>query len=111
MIYSKCISLLFTTGTSYTCDCTKTGYKGTICQESVAECEQNDPYMCDQTGSSKCEELENGYNCVCKPGYIKTQQDMYGRISWGVQIVSKGIVTACYTLLLYISWVTNPQPA
>ncbi|XP_054718914.1 protein crumbs-like [Uloborus diversus] len=50
---------------SYTCDCTRTGYRGPNCEENINECEENNPCY---TGS-RCFDRYGDYICDCPPGF------------------------------------------
>uniref|UniRef100_A0A0A9W8L0 Protein crumbs homolog 2 n=2 Tax=Lygus hesperus TaxID=30085 RepID=A0A0A9W8L0_LYGHE len=51
---------------SYTCDCWKTGYRGSTCSEDIDECEEGE-VICENGGS--CRNLEGSYVCECLVGY------------------------------------------
>jgi len=57
---SSCAS----SGTSFTCDCSGTGFSGLTCETDVNECADN---PCDANAS--CSNTVGGYTCTCNPGY------------------------------------------
>lgn len=59
-INGKCMDLLG----GFKCDCTGTGFSGSVCQLNIDECEVE---PC-QNGAA-CEDLRNDYHCACFAGF------------------------------------------
>ena len=57
--------------TSFTCNCTGTGYEGVLCQDNINECVDT-RYLHKCQNDATCMDRESNYSCECKEGFMGT---------------------------------------